>query len=998
MFIIHVKLLEMLNRAYKLPGMLWWGGGCRVVDGDEMAVRATVHGVNGSINRWWSSVVLVDRGGVMEAAGWSWWCGDRRLPAVVPAEMRGWVVVAAKEWGRRVVESDIVDRVDRETESIFGFAEKARRKKFSGGGGGGCRQRPAGNDGRDREYELFLFQKLCEGLVLNIVLKFGLLKSPTIEPSPPLQEPIPTPPQAQPASPSSPQEEQPTSTSESPMTLLNTFTETCATLSKKVAHLEQDKIAQALEIIKLKKRVKKLEKTRRSKFSGGCIQIGGRIKAIDANEEITLVEMKTQANLGAELQERKDDDNDAIKDARLLDDQMAKRLHDEEIEQATAREKQKKDDLEKAKVLQKQYVDKQENIDWNVVVEEMQEKHLDNIRKYQSLKRKPISIAQAKKNIIVYWKNIAWYKMEHFKGMTYDKTLLQESFKKLKAFKVLGSYSIEETPTDDPKEMSKEEVKNMLEIVLVSEFKVEALQVKHDMYMMTEKDYPLSNGVMTLMLSTRLQVEEDSEMARDLVMKIFIKANQPKRRSLDTSSKVLVTKPHNKIPYELLLGRTPSIGFTRPFGCHVTILNTLDPLGKFDGKADEGFLVGYSINRKAFRVFNIVVGNQPNHNAGIKENIDAGKVGKETESDQQYVLLPLWSTGLQDPQNIDADASFDVKENENEVHVSLSIRDKPMKHDEKAKRKAKGKSHVILSTGVKDLNHEFEEFSVNSTNRVNTTSAPVTAVRPNPTNSTNSFNVADMPALEDIVYSDYEDDVGVEADFTNLETTISVSPIPTTREEGIDYDEVFAPVARIEAIRLFLAYDSFMGFMDLKTLIILIRFIEWSKHSMGLHSAPRAWYETLANYLLENGFQRRKINQTLFIKKQKGDILLVQVYVDDIIFGSTNKELCQAFEKLMKDKFKMSSMGELIFFLGLQVKKKDDGIFISQDKYVAKILRMFGFTDVKLANTPIKTKKPLLKDPDGEDVDVHIYMSMISSLMYLTSSRPDIMFGVYACA
>nr|GEU52282.1 putative ribonuclease H-like domain-containing protein [Tanacetum cinerariifolium] len=141
----------------------------------------------------------------------------------------------------------------------------------------------------------------------------------------------------------------------------------------------------------------------------------------------------------------------------------------------------------------------------------------------------------------------------------------------------------------------------------------------------------------------------------------------------------------------------------------------------------------------------------------------------------------------------------------------------------------------------------------------------------------------------------------------------------------------------------------------------------------GLHQALRAWYETLANYLLENGFQRGKFDQTLFIKKQNGDILLVQVYVDDIMFGSTNKKLCKDFERLMKDKFQMSSMGELTFFLGLQVKKKNDGIFISQDKYVAEILRKFGFTYFKSASIPIEIEKPLLKDLDGEDVDVHIY-------------------------
>nr|GFC67416.1 uncharacterized mitochondrial protein AtMg00810-like [Tanacetum cinerariifolium] len=149
---------------------------------------------------------------------------------------------------------------------------------------------------------------------------------------------------------------------------------------------------------------------------------------------------------------------------------------------------------------------------------------------------------------------------------------------------------------------------------------------------------------------------------------------------------------------------------------------------------------------------------------------------------------------------------------------------------------------------------------------------------------------------------------------------------------------------------------------------------------------------------LANGFQRGKIDQTLFIKKQKGDVLLVQVYVDDIIFGSTNKDLCKAFEKLMKDKFQMSSMGELTFFLGLQVKKKQYGLFISHDKYVAEILRKFGLTDRKSASTPIDIKKPLLKGPDDEDVDVYTYRSMIGSLIYLTSSRADIMFSVCACA
>nr|GFC73036.1 putative ribonuclease H-like domain-containing protein [Tanacetum cinerariifolium] len=166
--------------------------------------------------------------------------------------------------------------------------------------------------------------------------------------------------------------------------------------------------------------------------------------------------------------------------------------------------------------------------------------------------------------------------------------------------------------------------------------------------------------------------------------------------------------------------------------------------------------------------------------------------------------------------------------------------------------------------------------------------------------------------------------------------------------------------------------------------------------------------------LMKDKFQMSSMGELTFflglqVKQKKDGIFTSQdKYVAEILkkFGlfegksasTPNKDLCKSFEKLMKDKFQMSSMGELTFFLNLQVKQKEDGIFINQDKYVAKILKKFRLIEGKSTSIPIDTEKPLLKDFDGEDIDLHIYRSMIGSLMYLTSSRPDIMFAVCACA
>nr|GEY03808.1 retrovirus-related Pol polyprotein from transposon TNT 1-94 [Tanacetum cinerariifolium] len=465
-------------------------------------------------------------------------------------------------------------------------------------------------------------------------------------------------------------------------------------------------------------------------------------------------------------------------------------------------------------------------------------------------------------------------------------------------------------------------------------------------------------------------------------------------------NRMLVIKPHNKTPYELFLGRKPALSFMRPFGCPVTILNTIDHIGKFDGNTDEGFFVGYSTNSKAFIVFN-------SRTRIVEENL--------------HVKFRNQSNGSTDPL------------------FSSSIKDSPGAGYKPSGRR---KRRILKIQGIKIVRLQLQKSqelikrrTVLTTNRVNVVSSTINAAsnEVNAIGRKSSIELPDdlnMPELENIgIYEDSNEDVfGAEADLNNLEYTFQVFRNTFdekgivirnkarlvaqghTQEKGIDYNEVFAPVARIEAIRLFLAYASFKDFMvyqidvkssflyrkimfaNLRDLRILnfLKSLQSRKGTYGLHQAPRAWYETLSTYLLDNGFQRGMIDKTLLIKRDKSDILLVQVYVDDIIFGSTRKEMYTEFEKIMHKKFQMSFMGELTFFLGLQVKQKEDEFFISQDKYVNEILNKFGFSDVKTASIPIETHKTLLKDEKGEDVDEHLYRSMIISLMYLTSSRPDI--------
>ncbi|GJS45929.1 putative ribonuclease H-like domain-containing protein [Tanacetum coccineum] len=467
-------------------------------------------------------------------------------------------------------------------------------------------------------------------------------------------------------------------------------------------------------------------------------------------------------------------------------------------------------------------------------------------------------------------------------------------------------------------------------------------------------------------------------------------------------NRILVIKPHNKTPYELFHGRTPSLSFMRPFGYAVIILNTLDHLGKFDGKADEGFFVGYSVNSKAFRVFN-------SRTRIVEETLHITFLENKPNVAGSR---PTWLFYID---TLTKSMNYKPVIAENQSNGPKNTKDYAGKKVTEVPKIETGVSSKEDDKDDQDLRNEFEslngENDVNNTNNINTVSSTVntTSIKDNVVDENIVYGCADdpnIPNLEEIVYSDDNEDNDAEIDMNNLNTFMPVSPIPTTRlykdhpleqiigdihsalqtrrmtksvtehaepkktlvdlpygkraigtkwvyrnkkdkrgivikdkarlvtqgytqEERIYYDEVFAPVSRIEAIRLLLAYASYKDFvvyqMYVKSTFLygnikekvysyqplgfkdpefLDRVYKVENALYGLHQAPRAWYETLSTYLLENGFQRGTVDKTLFIKKVKGDILLVQVYVDDIIFGSTKK-----------------------------VMHKEDGIFISQDKF-----------------------------------------------------------------
>nr|GEW98878.1 retrovirus-related Pol polyprotein from transposon TNT 1-94 [Tanacetum cinerariifolium] len=441
----------------------------------------------------------------------------------------------------------------------------------------------------------------------------------------------------------------------------------------------------------------------------------------------------------------------------------------------------------------------------------------------------------------------------------------------------------------------------------------------------------------------------------------------------------LVIPRHDKTPYHIINDRKPTVKFFHIFGSLSYIVRDGENLDKIKEKGDACIFVGYSTQSRAYRVFN-------KRTRVILETIHVN-FDELPQMASDHVVSKSFAVPIVDALN--------QRQQQNTTPLNTQTTVDPT-YD---------RFINIFCTPIQDQG-ETSSRHVDSLNMYTfyqhhpsehrwTKDRSLEQVIGNPSQS-----VRTRHQLE----SDGEMSKGY------------------AQKEGVDFEESFAPVARLEAVRLFIAYAAHKSFtvyqMEVKTAFLYgplkeevyvnqpdgfvdpyhpDKVYRLNKALYGLKQAPRAWYDELSTFLVSKGFSKGFTDPTLFITKHMGDILLVQIYVDDIIFGSTNLKLLKQFEKLMHSKFEMSMMGELKFFLGIQIHQSPRGIFINQAKYAQEILINHGMTSCDSVGTPMATKQ-LDADLSGTPVDQTKYRSMVGALMYLTASRPDIVHATCYCA
>lgn len=452
------------------------------------------------------------------------------------------------------------------------------------------------------------------------------------------------------------------------------------------------------------------------------------------------------------------------------------------------------------------------------------------------------------------------------------------------------------------------------------------------------------------------------------------------------------------------------------FGSKCYILADRDQRRKLDPKSDYGLFLGYSTNSRSYRVFNTITQvTMESINIVVDESIKEANVTKDVRTS-----IPLHDVS-EDNAEPRVNTESEVRNPGHKGH-SIRIQKDHLKdliignlNEEVTTRSREVMSNVCFVSkfepqNVKEaLTDEFwinamqDELSQFKRNRV--------------------WNLVPRPEGTNVIgtrwiYKSKSDEQGMVT-----KNKVRLVAQEYTQIEGVDFDETFAHVAHLESIRLLLGVASLLKFklfqMDVKSSFLNgylneELYVEQPKGFVdptfpnhvfklkkvlyGLKQAPRARYERLTEFLTNHGYRKGGIDKTLFVKEKDGMLLIAHIYVDDIVFGGMSNEMVHRFVKQMQSEFEMSLVGELTYFLGLQVKQMEDTIFISQSKYVKNSVKKIGMESASHKRTPVATHLKLTKDETRVDVDQSLYKSMIGSLLYLTASRPNITFAVGFCA
>ncbi|GJW56901.1 retrovirus-related pol polyprotein from transposon TNT 1-94 [Tanacetum coccineum] len=457
---------------------------------------------------------------------------------------------------------------------------------------------------------------------------------------------------------------------------------------------------------------------------------------------------------------------------------------------------------------------------------------------------------------------------------------------------------------------------------------------------------PQSNGVVERKNGTLQEMSRTMLNEQSLSQKFWCNA-------VDTSTyilnRILIRAILGKTPYEILRGRKPTLDYFRVFGSKCFILNTKDYLTKFDPKSYEGVFLGYFQNSKVYIILN-------KHTRKIEESLNV----KFDETPPPSKTSPLVDDDLDEEEAI---REIEKKNLENIVE------DETLEIDEIVNIK-ESRNHPLENV-IGNLNQRtLRSQAQNQSNFY----CFISTIEPK------NINEALGDERTKWVFRNKLDENGIVS--RNKARLVAQG---YNQQEGIDYDETYAPV--------YVAQPP--GFIDFEKPDHVYKL---KKALYGLKQAPKAWYDRLKAFLIKHEYKMGMVDNTLFTKKKSSNLIIVQIYVDDIIFGSTCQDMCDEFAKIMHDEFEMSMMGELNFFLGLQIKQMEDGIFFNQSKYIKEMLKKFGLEDSKPMKTPMSSDTKLTKDEECESVDSTKYRGMIGSLLYLTASRPDIMFSVCLCA